>query len=361
MAYFEIGQEQTVMRALSYEQHGGVEQLAIKDWPEPELGPYDVLLKVNAVSLNGFDPMMLQGTTELKTPMPMFPGGDLAGEIVALGSMAHEHDPAVPSFLALFDPSSWKVGDRVLPFPYVPNEGMTGETRRGACCEYITFPVSNLVPIPDGVSDEHAACLPIAYGTAYRLMRSVGKVRAREKVLILGATGGVGTCAVQLAKAAGATVIAAGRGGWKVRKLKELGADYVIDTSEQSIVEACHEHFGKPRMMTPGRGVDMVVNYIGGETWREALSVMAHGGRMLTCGATAGHMSETDLRYVWTYELKLLGSNGWYPGDQFLLLGMVERGELDPIVHEVLSLEDGPRGIQDLIDRKVFGKVVIKP
>ena len=349
------------MRAIQYDEHGSPARMKLRDVPIPEPGPHDAIVKVHAASLNGFDPMMLEGSTELRTPMPMIPGGDMAGEIAALGERAHEPVPDTPPFLGLFDPARWKVGDRVCPFPFVPGEGMTGETRTGACCEYIRFPVANLIPVPDGVSSVDAAALPIAYGTALRMLKTVGQVRAGETVLILGATGGVGTGAVQLAKAVGATVIATGRGADRTAKLRDLGADHVVDTAEEDVVARCHEIAGKPRLMSTRTGVDVVINYIGGDTWEACLRVIKTGGRMLTCGASAGYEARTDLRYVWTYEQKLIGSNGWFPSDQFIMLGMVERGELKPVIHQVRPLEETPEGIQDLIDRKAFGKIVITP
>ena len=348
------------MRAIVFDRHGSVDQLSLRDMPTPELGPRDALIKVHAASLNGFDPMIVAGTTELRTPFPMIPGGDVAGEIVALGPLAGERDPDLPDVFNLFDPARWKVGDRVLPFPVVPGEGMTGETRVGTCCEYVRFPTANLIPIPDEISYEDAVCLPIAYGTAYRMLHTNGSIRSGETVLILGATGGVGTCAVQLAKAAGAVVVAAGRDEWKVNKLKELGADHVIDTSKDDFIAVCHDLFGKPRLRHFNRGVDVVVNYIGGETWDRCLRVLRHGGRMLTCGATAGYKVEMDLRYVWSYEQHLIGSNGWSPSDQLLMLGLVAQGEVKPIIHAVRPLEETAAGIQDLIDRKFFGKIVIE-
>jgi alcohol dehydrogenase len=337
-----------------------VEQLSLRDVRTPQPGPYEVLLKVHATSLNGFDPMILQGTTDLKTPLPMTHCGDIAGEIVALGSKAGQPNPDVSAMMSLFDASSWKIGDRVLPHPFVMGEGMTGETRVGACGEYIAFPVSNLIPIPDEVSYEQAACLPIAYGTAYRMLVTVGKIRARETVVILGATGGVGTCAVQLAKVIGATVIAVGRGAERVARLADLGADHVIDTEAEDLVDACRQIAGKPRMLGRG-GVDVVINYVGGDTWEQSLKVIRHGGRMLTCGASAGHTAQTDLRYVWTYELQLLGSNGWYPTEQVAMLGLVAGKRLEPIIDRIVGLGGVANAMQDLIDRKVFGKVVIKP
>jgi len=309
-------------------------------------GPGDAILRVKATSLNGFDPMILAGTTGLKTPLPMIPCGDIAGEIVALGSEAQGGE--------------WKVGDRVCPHPFVLGEGMTGETRLGAACEYVRIPASNLIRIPEAVSDTDAASLPIAYGTAYRMMITRGQVRENEKVLILGATGGVGTCCLQIARAAGAEVLVTGSAAWKLEKLRELGADHTIDTSEQDFVEAVHAIAGKPRMFGGG-GVDVIVNYIGGETWARALRCLGSQGRMLTCGATAGFDPPTDIRYIWTYEQQVIGSNGWMPDEQVALLQMVAEGRIRPVLHAIRPLQETARSIQELIDRQVVGKTVITP
>ena len=333
------------MRAAIFSEHGGVEKISIGDFPDPECGPDDAVIKVNAVSLNGFDPMILGGTTSLKTPFPMVPGGDYAGEIVELGANAG---------------GDWAIGDRVCPHPFVPNEGMTGETRLGAAAEFARIPASHLIRTPDAVSDDDAAALPIAYGTAYRMILTRGKVKAGEKILILGATGGVGTCCVQLAKAAGATVIVTGSAQWKLDKLKELGADHVIDTSKEEIVAATHAIAGKPRLWVGG-GVDVIINYIGGETWAQSLRCLAPDGRMLTCGATAGYATSTDIRYIWTYELNIMGSNGWTPEDQAEMMRMVVDGEIEPILHAVRPLSETAASIQQLIDREVFGKIVLQP
>ena len=179
------------MRALVFHTHGGPEQLRIEEVPEPELRLGDALVDVAAVSLNGFDPMILAGSTGLKTPLPMIPCGDYAGRVAA--------------FAPDTDPGRFSIGDRVCPHPFVLGEGMTGETRRGAACERVRIPVANLISIPDGVSDTEAAALPIAYGTAYHLLER-GGVGPGDQVLILGATGGVGTGCVQLAKRRGVLV-----------------------------------------------------------------------------------------------------------------------------------------------------------
>jgi alcohol dehydrogenase len=334
------------MRAIVFHAHGSVANLQLEDLPEPEIGATDVLIRVRATSLNGFDPMILAGSTGLRTPLPMIPCGDIAGEIAALGSEV--------------DSGTWRVGDRVCPHPFVFGEGMTGETRLGAACELVRMPAANLLRIPDGVSFEQAASLPIAYGTAYRMLVTRGQLAKGEKVLILGATGGVGTGCVQLAKAAGAEVIVTGSAAWKLERLRALGADHAIDTSREDWVEAVHARCGKPRMFGGG-GVDVIVNYIGGDTWARSLRCLRSEGRMLTCGATAGYDPPTDLRYLWTYEQQLIGSNGWLPEEQVAVLELVASGALEPVIHAVRPLEQTPRSLQELIDRKVVGKTVITP
>ena len=180
------------MKAAVFHEHGPTSNIRVEDFPDPEIGPEDCLIKVKAVSLNGFEPMIIGKTTALKTPLPMIPGGDIAGEIAEMGEAA--------------DSDKWKVGDRVSIYPMVPGEGMTGESRIGGCAEYMRIPQTNMVPIPENVNDVEAASLPIAYGTALRMMVTRGKVQAGETVLILGATGGVGTACVQIAHAAGVMV-----------------------------------------------------------------------------------------------------------------------------------------------------------
>src|SRR5262249_52964834 len=158
-------------------QHGPLENLHYEDFPDPQPGPTEILIRVRAVSLNGFDPMILRGIPGLKTPLPMVPGADIAGEIAALGSAV--------------DKGPWKVGDRVTVVPNQPT-GMMGETKRGGAADFVTCEQEFVLPIPDEVSFVDAACLPTAYGTALRMIETRGQLKAGERVLILGASGGVG-------------------------------------------------------------------------------------------------------------------------------------------------------------------------
>jgi alcohol dehydrogenase len=335
------------MKAVYFEKHGTIDNLIFGDWPDPTPGPAQCLVRVKAVSLNGFDPMVLRGIPGLKTPLPMIPGADFAGDVISIGAN-------VP-------PGRFKPGDRVQVIPYWPPMGMMGETLRGGCCELVAVDHVQLLPIPDAVSYVDAATLPTAYGTALRMVNVRGEIETNEVVLVLGATGGVGTCAVQLCKLRGAIVVACASSAWKSERLEQLGADMVIDTSTQNFVEVLHGKFGKPRIWGESGGVDVVINYIGGDTWVNSLKVLKRSGRMLTCGATAGYAPPEDIRYIWSFEHKIIGSNAWLPEDQVELLRLVENGSLKPVVDRVIPLARFTEGLQAQMDRQVFGKVVLEP
>jgi alcohol dehydrogenase len=275
-------------------------------------------------------------------------GLDVAGEIASIG-------PGV---------QGWAVGDRVVVDPINRVEGgLMGETVHGGLAELCRARAHQLIRLPDGVGFEQAAALPCAYGTARRMMVTNGGVRAGEKVLILGASGGVGVCCVQLAKLAGATVVACAGSAAKEAQLRALGADHTINYVEQDFVKAVYGLFGKPVRRGEGsdRGVDVVVNYTGGDTWTKSLRVLRVGGRLLTCGATAGYDPPEDIRFIWTFELKVLGSNGWAREDVVTLLDLVQEGKLKALVDETYPLDRAAEALQRIEDRKVVGKLVITP
>jgi len=333
------------MKAVVFHQHGPLDNLRYEDYPDPRPGPTEVLIRVGAVALNGFDPMVLRGIPGLKTPLPMIPGADIAGQIVELGDSV--------------DRSRWRVGNRVTVIPNQPT-GMMGETKRGGCSELVAVEQDYLLPIPDAVSFVEASCLPVAYGTALRMIETRGQLQRGDKVLILGASGGVGTCCVQLAKSIGCEVIACASSDWKLARLKELGADHTINTSTQNYVAEIHRMYGKPRIRGGG-GVDVIVNYTGGETWAECFRALKLQGKLLTCGATAGYDPKTDIRYIWSFEFNILGSNGWTVEDQRELLRRVAVGRVKPVVHCERPLSEVKIPFQELMDREVFGKAVLIP
>jgi alcohol dehydrogenase len=334
------------VKAVLLRSHGSIADLRVDtDWQPKPLGPEDVLLRVRACSLNYHDIFTIRGMPGIKLDLPVVPGNDLAGEIAELGSAVQ----------------GWAIGDRVLLNPVYPGRGLMGEMLDGGLAEVCRAHHSQLIRIPQGVSFSHAAALPVAYGTAHRMMTTIGQVKAGERVLILGASGGVGTCCVLLAKRRGGEVIACARGADKAARLKELGADHVIDYGSTDVMKEVWRLFGKPDRRVAQGGVDVVVNYTGGESWVPSLRCLKKGGRLLCCGATAGFDPKEDLRFLWTYELQILGSNGWKAEDLQALLAMVADGSMVPPIDREYRLDDGVAALQALEDRAFFGKIVVVP
>lgn len=338
------------MRAAVVHAHGGPEQTVFEPaWPRPAVKPGYVLLRVRACSLNYHDIFTRRSMPGIKVPLPIVIGSDIAGEIAELG-------PGV---------NGWAAGDRVLvdPLPVADEgapKGMIGEMYDGGRAEYCLAWAPQLVKLPDDVNFETAASLPLAYATAHRMMVTIGQVKAGETVVVLGASGGVGTACVLLAKLAGARVIACAGSADKAERLKALGADHVVNYREQKVMDAVHALVGKPRISGSG-GVDVVVNFTGGNSWQEGIRCLKVGGRLLTCGATAGFDEHIDVRYVWTFELKLMGSNGWRREDIVSLLELGRSGRMKPVIDKVVPLEDIREAERLMEEREVFGKIVVTP
>jgi alcohol dehydrogenase len=337
------------MRAVVLREQGKPGRLVLEtNFPDPKSGEGDVVVRVRATSLNHHDVFTRRGMPGIKIEMPAILGLDTAGDIVEVG-------PGV---------AGWSVGDRVLVDPRNRVEGgLMGQTIHGGLAEFCRARVHQLIRLPEHVSCAEAAALPVAYGTALRMMYTIGGVARGERVLILGASGGVGVCCVQLAKLAGATVIACASNATKLARLRELGADQTIQYVEKDFVKEIHALYGKPARRGKGtdNGVNVVVNYTGGDTWVKSFKVLCVGGRLLTCGATLGYDPQEDIRYIWTFELKILGANSWDRQDLMRVLDLVQRGQLKAVVDETFPLERTEEALQRIEDRNVFGKLVITP
>jgi alcohol dehydrogenase len=335
------------MRAAVVHQHGGPEVITFDpDFPDPRPGPGEVLIRVRATSLNYHDVFTRRGMPGIKLTFPMIMGLDLAGEIAELGAGV----------------SGWEIGTRVVVDPVNKVKGgLVGETTHGGLAELCVVPADQLVSIPEGVSYEQAAALPVAFGTARRMLFTNGQIKAGDKVLVLGASGGVGVCCVMLAKMIGAEVIACASTETKLRRLKQLGADHVINYQEVDFVAWVHEKFGKPFRRSYEGGVDVIVNYTGGDTWARSLRALKRGGKLLTCGVTAGFDPKEDLRYVWSFELKLLGSNSWTRADIEALLELVCAEKITVPIDHVFPLERAREALSLLEERNVIGKIVVTP
>jgi alcohol dehydrogenase len=335
------------MRALVLREQGPQAWPRLEiDFPDPVAGEGDVVVRVHATSLNYHDVFTRRGMPGIKIPLPVILGLDCAGEIVDIG-------PGV---------EGWSVGDRVLIDPRNRVEGgLIGETLHGGLAELCLARAHQLVRIPDQLSYTDAAALPCAYGSALRMMYTIGGVSRGERVLILGASGGVGVCCVQLAKLAGAIVIACAGSDEKAARLAELGADHTINYLERDFVQEVYALYGKParRGTDTNQGVDVAVNYTGGDTWVKSLRCLRVGGRLLTCGATDSYDPSEDLRFIWTFELRILGSNSWDREDLTQVVKLARSGALRAVVAKTFHLEEAADALRRIENRQVFGKIVV--
>jgi NADPH:quinone reductase-like Zn-dependent oxidoreductase len=334
------------MRALVLRRHGSIDDLEVtNEHPLPKADAGHVVIRVGASSFNYHDIFTVRGMPGIKVPLPVVVGLDMAGEITELGAGA----------------SGWKVGDRVLVNPLNKKIGLMGEMLDGGMAEYCRIAADQLVAMPSSVSFEAAAALPVAYGTAHRMLITHQTVRKGDRVLVLGASGGVGTGCVILAKLLGAEVIAASSSPQKLQKLKELGADAAINVNEVDFSRWAVEKYGKPQRRSYEGGVDVVINFTGGDTWQPSLRCLKRGGKLLVCGATAGYDPKEDLRYIWSFELRIIGSNSFYDDDLKALLALIAERKLKPVIDKVLPLEQAREGLRLIETREVIGKVVVVP
>jgi NADPH:quinone reductase-like Zn-dependent oxidoreductase len=334
------------MRALVLRTHGGLENLDVVDnHPVPQAAEGHVVIRVRASSFNYHDVFTVRGMPGIKVPLPVVIGLDMAGEITEVGSGV----------------TGWKAGDRVLVNPVNKKKGLMGEMLDGGMAEYCLVAADQLVAMPAGVSFEEAASLPVAYGTAHRMLITHKTIEKGERVIVLGASGGVGTGCVILAKLLGAHVIACASSDEKLARLKAMGADEVIDYTKTDWSKWAVEKYGKPQRRSYEGGVDVVINFTGGDTWHPSLRCLKRGGKLLVCGATAGYEPKEDLRYVWSFELKIIGSNSFYDEDLKGLMDLIQQGKMKPVIDKVLPLEQAREGLRLIQDREVIGKVVVTP
>ncbi|HUI96811.1 MAG TPA: zinc-binding dehydrogenase [Xanthobacteraceae bacterium] len=334
------------MKALVLRRHGDLQDLElVHDHPVPQATEGHVVIRVRASSFNYHDVFTVRGMPGIKVPLPVIIGLDMAGEIAQVGAGV----------------DGWRLGDRVLVNPLNKKKGLMGEMLDGGMAEYCLVAADQLVAMPDGVSFAEAAALPVAYGTAHRMLITHKTVKPGDRVLILGASGGVGTGCVILAKLLGAEVIACASSAEKLERLAAIGADRTVDYLKTDFSKWAVETYGKPQRRSYEGGVDVVINFTGGDTWLPSLRCIKRGGKLLVCGATAGHDPKEDLRYIWTFEINVVGSNSFYDDDLKGLMALISEGKMKPVIDKVLTLEEAPEGLRLIRDREVIGKVVVTP
>lgn len=338
--------EAMVMRA-----NGGPEVLERSAIDLPDPGAREVLIRVRAVSLNHIDLWARRGLPHFRYEFPHRLGADVVGEIEALG----------PGAIG-------KVGDRVVINPglscgacekcllgqdtFCRKYRIMGENTQGGYSRHIVVPDANLLPMPKDLSWEEAAAIPLCFLTAWQMVVRKGQVRAGQTVLVQAAGSGVSSAAIQIAKMLGARVLTTTSTDEKAARAKALGADEVINYTTHDFVAEC-------KRLTDKKGVDVVIEHVGGEVFAKSILSAAWGGRVVTCGATTGFSPTIDLRHIFFRQIEVLGSTMGPKGDLFGILRHVEAGALKPVVDRVMPLWSAVDAHRLLEERKVFGKIVL--
>ncbi len=340
------------MKAVIFEQHGGPEQLKLAEVARPSCDPDGVLVRVKACALNHLDIWIRQGIPSYSIPLPHISGCDVAGVVEKIGDrvtgMTAGTRVAVSPGLSCWRCHFCLAGRDNL----CPSYKILGAQVDGGYAEFVAVPAVNALPISDSLTFEHAAAFPLVSVTAWHMLFTLAALKPGETVLIMGAGSGVGSIAIQIAKLAGAKVITSVGADAKAPKARALGADEVVNHATEDVAK-------RVKALTGGRGVDVVFEHIGPAVWSQCVSVLAKGGRLVTCGATTGGEVKLDLRYLFSRQLTFKGS---YMGTRAELLeaaALVGTGTLRPVVDRTFPLSDARAAQEHLLSRNAFGKVVL--
>ncbi|MFC7020074.1 MULTISPECIES: zinc-binding dehydrogenase [Haloarcula] len=330
------------MQAVQFDTHGDRDVLTYDEFPDPECGRGEALVDIKAASLNHLDVHTRRGLPGVDLDMPHIPGSDGAGVVTEVGEGVTRFEPgdrvALLAGRSGGDDEFSRKGDPTL----APDFHIIGEHVRGVHSEFAAVPEANLAPVPEGVDWETAAAAPLVFMTAWRMLRDRGDLKVGESVLVLGASGGVGHAAVQVAAHAGAEVFATASTDAKLAYAEDDFADEVRD-------------------LTDYRGVDMVVDHVGADTWQDSLKSLAKGGRVVTCGATTGGRPETDLNRIFWNQLQVIGSTMATHGQAEEALDLVWDGTVEPRIRETLPMSEIQEAHRLIEERDGFGKVVVVP
>ena len=341
------------MKALAFNEFGGPDKLQLQDIPDPTIRPDEVLVRVRACALNHLDLFVREGIPALKTPLPFWTGCDIAGDVTQVGAavsgITTGQRVAVNPNLTCGRCEFCHKGEDSLCVRY----GILGEHAPGGLAELVKVRGDRVLPLPDHVSYEDAASFILTNMTAWRMVVTQGQVRAGQDVLILGVGGGVSSTAVQIAKLCGARVLVTSSSDAKLERARELGADVGINYSREDWAKVVWEKTGK-------RGVDVVIENVGAQTWKQSIRSLVSGGRLVTCGATSGPIGETDIRIVFWKQISIIGSTMANQSEFETVMRLFFQGKLRPVVDEVVPLKDGAAAQQRLAEGKQFGKIVLR-
>jgi NADPH:quinone reductase-like Zn-dependent oxidoreductase len=340
------------MKAVVFHEHGGVDKLRYEDRPDPLMKDNEVLVRVKACALNHLDIWGRVGLPGVQIPLPHISGDDISGEVVKTGRLVTRTRP----------------GEQVIVSPGLScgmceyclsgrdsmcrSYKIIGYLVDGGYAELVSVPEVNIIPKPEWLKHEEAAAVPLVFMTAWHMLVTRAAIAPGEYVLVLGAGSGVGSAAIQIAKLHGAHVIATAGNEEKLKLAKTLGADELINHSEQDIaVEA--------RRITEKRGVDIIFEHVGSATWEKSVKSLAQGGRLVTCGATTGYAGQTDIRYLYSRQLSILGSYMASKAELLRVIELVKQRRLKPVVDKVYQLAEAAEAQERMEKREHFGKIVL--
>lgn len=340
------------MRAVVIHQHGGPEVLSFDERPVPEPGPREVRIRVRTVGLNHLDLWVRNGVPGHVFPLPIVPGCDVAGVVDALGpgatGVGAGDEVIVAPGLSCGRCEACRRGDD----PLCKSYGILGETVDGGCQDYLCVPDHRLFRKPQRLDWAHAAALPLAFLTAWHMLRSRASVQPGEWVLVHAAGSGVSSAAIQIAKLLGARVITTAGSDEKCARGIGLGAEEAINYRTSDFLK-------EVRRITAGRGVDVVIDHVGQETFERSVRCLVKGGRYVTCGATSGFELKTDFRLIFFKSLSILGSTMGGSHELATVLSLVEQGRLNPVLDRIYPLDQIAAAHRRLSVRAAFGKVVL--
>lgn len=311
--------------------------LSLVDIPKPVPKAGEVLIKVEAIALNFFDILQCQGKYQEKHPLPFTPGAEISGVIEECG-----------------DGIDFSVGQRVLATPHLPKGGFS---------EYVVVAEKSVFPIPDSLSYNEAAALYITYQTAYYALHRNAHLLAGETLLVHAGSGGVGSAAIQLGKAAGATVIATAGSDEKIQVCKELGADFVINYRSNDFVEIVKE-------ITEGKGADVIFDPVGGDTFDRSRKCIAFEGRILVIGFAGGRIADAPTNHALIKNYSIVGVHfglfrNLMPQEvmkaHLELMDLYKKGMIKPLIYNEFAFGEIPDALDLLADRKTWGKLIVKP
>jgi NADPH:quinone reductase-like Zn-dependent oxidoreductase len=342
------------VKAVVFHEFGGLDVLHLKEVEDPQPGPGEVAIEVAAAALNHLDVDIREGVSRFPVGLPFILGLEVVGRITEVGA----------------DVEGWQVRDRVMPYlmntcgecrycrtgreSLCLSPGFVSFTTSGGYAEKLVCPATQLLRVPDELSDESAAALQIAFGTAWHMLFTRGRLQTGEAVLINSVGSGIGSAAVQLAHLAGAFVIGNASSDEKLARAAEFGLDHPINHKTQDVVE-------EVMRVTEGRGVDLVYEHVGGELFQKALDSLAKDGRMVICGAHSGEVVPFDIIPFFRAQKSIIGSFVYTREEVGRCLELAARGQITPLVHATFPLEEAREAMAMMERREHFGKIILKP